>query len=69
MFLTPNHRSIVGGRKPFYRDGRGIIPLTKHNPEVYAFKMELPGRAPDATIEHAATVAAGTAVGRFVSIG
>lgn len=29
--------------KTFYRDGRAIIPLTKQNPDVIAFKMLLPG--------------------------
>lgn len=33
--------------KTFYRDGRAIIPLTKQNPDVLAFKMLLPGHAPD----------------------
>jgi transcriptional regulator with XRE-family HTH domain len=37
--------------KPFYRGGRAIIPLTKHNPDVHAFKMVLPGHPPDAPIE------------------
>jgi transcriptional regulator with XRE-family HTH domain len=32
--------------KPFYREGRAIIPLTKHNPDVIAFKMLLPGHPP-----------------------
>jgi transcriptional regulator with XRE-family HTH domain len=36
--------------KPFYRDGRAIIPLTKHNPDVIAFKMLLPGHPPDAPV-------------------
>jgi transcriptional regulator with XRE-family HTH domain len=33
--------------KTFYRDGKAIIPLTKHNPDVIAFKMLLPGHAPE----------------------
>jgi transcriptional regulator with XRE-family HTH domain len=33
--------------KPFYRHGRAIIPLTKHNPDVIAYKMLLPGHPPD----------------------
>ncbi|MGB3910402.1 MAG: XRE family transcriptional regulator [Pseudolysinimonas sp.] len=36
--------------KTFYRDGRAIIPLTKQNPDVVAFKMLLPGHAPDAPV-------------------
>jgi transcriptional regulator with XRE-family HTH domain len=36
--------------KPFYREGRAIIPLTKHNPDVIAFKMLLPGHPPDAPV-------------------
>jgi transcriptional regulator with XRE-family HTH domain len=36
--------------KLFYRDGRAIIPLTKHNPDVIAFKMLLPGHPPDAPV-------------------
>jgi transcriptional regulator with XRE-family HTH domain len=32
--------------KTFYRDGRAIIPLTKQNPDVIAFKMLLPGHPP-----------------------
>lgn len=36
--------------KPFYRDGRAIIPLTKQNPDVIAFKMLLPGHPPDAPV-------------------
>jgi mannose-6-phosphate isomerase-like protein (cupin superfamily) len=31
--------------KTFYRDGRAVIPLTKQNPDVHAFKMLLPGHA------------------------
>lgn len=33
--------------KTFYRDGKAIIPLTKQNPDVIAFKMLLPGHPPD----------------------
>ncbi|GAA4063525.1 helix-turn-helix domain-containing protein [Agromyces indicus] len=33
--------------KPFYRDGKAIIPLTRSNPDVVAFKMVLPGHSPD----------------------
>ena len=33
--------------KPFYRGGRAIIPLTRDNPDVHAFKMVLPGHPPD----------------------
>lgn len=29
--------------KTFYREGKAIIPLTKQNPDVIAFKMLLPG--------------------------
>jgi transcriptional regulator with XRE-family HTH domain len=36
--------------KTFYRDGRAIIPLTKQNPDVIAFKMLLPGHSPDAPV-------------------
>jgi transcriptional regulator with XRE-family HTH domain len=36
--------------KTFYRDGRAIIPLTKQNPDVIAFKMLLPGHPPDAPV-------------------
>jgi transcriptional regulator with XRE-family HTH domain len=32
--------------KTFYRDGKAIIPLTKQNPDVIAFKMLLPGHPP-----------------------
>lgn len=32
--------------KTFYRDGRAIIPLTRDNPDVLAFKMLLPGHDP-----------------------
>jgi transcriptional regulator with XRE-family HTH domain len=37
--------------KPMYRNGRAIIPLTRHNPELHAFKMVLPGHPPTAPIE------------------
>jgi transcriptional regulator with XRE-family HTH domain len=37
--------------KPIYRNGRAIIPLTKQNPDVHAFKMVLPGHPPDAPVE------------------
>lgn len=37
--------------KTFYRDGKAIIPLTKQNPNVVAFKMLLPGRDPDAPVD------------------
>ncbi|MFF2493431.1 helix-turn-helix domain-containing protein [Agromyces sp. NPDC058064] len=37
--------------KPFYRDGTAIIPLTRSNPDLHAFKMVLPGHAPDAPVE------------------
>lgn len=36
--------------KTFYRDGRAIIPLTRQNPDVIAFKMLLPGHPPDEPI-------------------
>jgi transcriptional regulator with XRE-family HTH domain len=36
--------------KPIYRNGRAIIPLTKQNPDLHAFKMVLPGHPPDAPI-------------------
>lgn len=32
--------------KPFYKNGRAIIPLTRQNPDVHAFKMVLPRHAP-----------------------
>jgi transcriptional regulator with XRE-family HTH domain len=37
--------------KPFFRDGKAIIPLTRQNPDVHAFKMVLPGHPPDRPIE------------------
>ncbi|HWM34799.1 MAG TPA: XRE family transcriptional regulator [Pseudolysinimonas sp.] len=36
--------------KTFYREGRAIIPLTRQNPDVVAFKMLLPGHSPDAPV-------------------
>jgi transcriptional regulator with XRE-family HTH domain len=36
--------------KTFYREGRAIIPLTKQNPDVIAFKMLLPGHPPDVPV-------------------
>ena len=36
--------------KTFYRDGKAIIPLTKQNPDVIAFKMLLPGHPPDSAV-------------------
>lgn len=36
--------------KPFYRDGKAIIPLTRQNPDVFAFKMVLPGHPPEAPV-------------------
>ena len=33
--------------KPIFRNGRAIIPLTRSNPDVHAFKMVLPGHPPD----------------------
>ena len=33
--------------KTFYRGGRAIIPLTRQNPDVIAFKMLLPGHPAD----------------------
>ncbi|WP_157001946.1 helix-turn-helix transcriptional regulator [Agromyces laixinhei] len=32
--------------KPFYRNGTAIIPLTRQNPDLHAFKMVLPGYPP-----------------------
>lgn len=40
--------------KPFYRDGKAIIPLTRNNPDVHAFKMVLPGHPPEAPVERRA---------------
>ncbi len=36
--------------KTFYRDGKAIIPLTKQNPDVIAFKILLPGHPSDAPV-------------------
>jgi transcriptional regulator with XRE-family HTH domain len=36
--------------KTFYRDGKAIIPLTKQNPDVIAFKILLPGHVPGTAI-------------------
>ena len=40
--------------KPFYRDGKAIIPLTRSNPDVHAFKMVLPGHPPEQPVEQRA---------------
>lgn len=40
--------------KPFYRDGKAIIPLTRSNPDVHAYKMVLPGHPPDEPVEQRA---------------
>ncbi|MRG60646.1 helix-turn-helix domain-containing protein [Agromyces sp. CFH 90414] len=32
--------------KPFFRNGRAIIPLTRENPDVHAYKIVLPGHPP-----------------------
>ena len=37
--------------KPIYRDGKAIIPLTRQNPDVRAFKIVLPGNPPDRPVE------------------
>ena len=37
--------------RPFYRGGKAIIPLTRSNPDVHAFKMVLPGHPPDVPVE------------------
>lgn len=37
--------------KPFFRGGRAIIPLTRSNPDLHAFKMVLPGHPPDTPVE------------------
>jgi transcriptional regulator with XRE-family HTH domain len=39
--------------KTIYRDGRAIIPLTRDNPDVHAFKILLPGHPPDAPVSRA----------------
>jgi transcriptional regulator with XRE-family HTH domain len=36
--------------KTFYRDGKAIIPLTRQNPDVIAFKMLLPGHPSDTPV-------------------
>ncbi|QAY73751.1 XRE family transcriptional regulator [Agromyces protaetiae] len=36
--------------KPFYRDGKAIVPLTRHNPDVHAFKIVLPGHPPEGAV-------------------
>ncbi len=40
--------------KPFYRGGKAIIPLTRSNPDVHAYKMVLPGHPPDQPVEQRA---------------
>ncbi|WP_022892948.1 helix-turn-helix domain-containing protein [Agromyces subbeticus] len=40
--------------KPFYRGGRAIIPLTRQNPELRAFKMVLPGHPADEPVKQGA---------------
>lgn len=40
--------------KPFYRNGRAIIPLTRQNPDLHAYKIVLPGHPPDAPLERGA---------------
>jgi transcriptional regulator with XRE-family HTH domain len=40
--------------KPFFREGRAIIPLTRSNPDVRAYKIVLPGHAPDRPVERGA---------------
>lgn len=40
--------------KPFYRGGRAIIPLTRQNPELAAFKMVLPGHPIDEPVTQGA---------------
>jgi len=40
--------------KPFFRGGRAIIPLTRSNPDVHAFKMVLPGHPPEEPVEQRA---------------
>lgn len=40
--------------KPFYRNGRAIIPLTRSNPDVHAFKMVLPPHPPQQQVEQRA---------------
>jgi transcriptional regulator with XRE-family HTH domain len=36
--------------RPFYRDGKAIIPLTRETPGLHAYKMVLPGHPPDAPV-------------------
>ncbi|GAA1823157.1 helix-turn-helix domain-containing protein [Agromyces salentinus] len=40
--------------KPFFRNGRAIIPLTRSNPDVHAYKMVLPGHPPEQPVEQSA---------------
>ena len=40
--------------KTFYSKGRAIIPLTRDNPDVRAYKMLLPGHPPDEPVEQGA---------------
>ncbi|UOQ90124.1 XRE family transcriptional regulator [Agromyces endophyticus] len=40
--------------KPFYRGGKAIIPLTRSNPDLHAYKMVLPGHPPEAPVEQRA---------------
>ena len=40
--------------KPFFRKGRAIIPLTRSNPDVHAYKIVLPWHPPDAPMEQGA---------------
>lgn len=37
--------------KTIYRNGRAMIPLTRSNPDLHAFKMVLPGHPPEAPVE------------------
>jgi transcriptional regulator with XRE-family HTH domain len=37
--------------KPLFRGGRAIIPLTRDNPDVHAYKMVLPGHPPEVPVE------------------
>ncbi|WP_127792593.1 helix-turn-helix domain-containing protein [Agromyces sp. LHK192] len=37
--------------RTFYRNGRAIIPLTRENPDVHAYKMVLPPHPADAPVE------------------
>jgi transcriptional regulator with XRE-family HTH domain len=37
--------------KPIYRNGRAMIPLTRANPDLHAFKMVLPGHPPADPVE------------------